>query len=72
MSNEQQQKWNYPCEVEICIQDGKPLPSDQVIANGIKMLASEWVHYREAGLEIVASSYRHRLAAIIEAMKNGE
>jgi len=57
-------------EVELCIQDGKPLPSDQVISNCIKMLASDWLHYREAGLEIVASSYRDRLAAIVEAMKN--
>ena len=65
--------WNYPCEVELlCMQDGKPLPSDQVIANCIKMLASDWLHYREARLEIVASSYRDRLAAIVEAMKNVE
>jgi len=70
MSDDKQQNWNYPCEVELCIQDGKPLPSDQVISNCIKMLASDWLHYREAGLEIVASSYRDRLAAIVEAMKN--
>ena len=72
MIDEQQQKWKYPCEVELCRQDGKPLPSDQVIANCIKMLASDWLYYREAGLEIVASAYRDRLAAIVEAMKNGE
>jgi hypothetical protein len=61
-----------PCEVERCIQDGKPMPSDQVIVNCIKALASDWLHYREAGLEIVASFYRERLEAIVEAMKNGE
>ena len=61
-----------PCEVERCIQDGKPMPSDQVIVNCIKWMADDWLHYRGAGLEIVALSIRDRLAAIVEAMKQDE
>jgi hypothetical protein len=61
-----------PCEVERCIQDGKPMPSDEVILKCLKYLANDWLHYREAGLEIVASTFRERLAAIVEAMKQLE
>jgi hypothetical protein len=56
-------------EVELHILGGTTNFSDNVVANCIKWLASDWLHYREAGLEIVASSYRDRLAAIVEAMK---
>ena len=59
-------------EVERHILGGTTNVSDDVVANCVIWLASDWLHYREAGLEIVASSYRDRLAAIVEAMKNGE
>jgi hypothetical protein len=59
-------------EVELHILGGTTNVSDNVVANCIKWLASDWLHYREAGLEIVASSIRDRLAAIVEAMKQYE
>ena len=58
-------------EVEQHILGGSPVIAEAV-AGCIKWLANDWLYYREAGLEIVASSYRERLAAIVEAMKQRE
>ena len=58
-------------EVERNILSGADI-HDWIVAGCINWLVGEWLHNREAGLEIVASSYRERLAAIVEAMKNGE
>ena len=58
-------------EVEQHILGGSPVIAEAV-AGCIKWLANDWLYYREAGLEIVASSYRERLAAIVEAMKERE
>lgn len=59
-------------EVELHILGGTTLVTDEVVAGCIKWLVGDWLHYREAGLEIVASSYRERLAAIVEAMEKND
>ena len=56
-------------EVERHILGGTFDIPDWIVAGCIKWLANDWLNYREAGLEIVASSYRERLAAIVEAMQ---
>ena len=59
-------------EVELHILGGTTYVTDDDVASCIKWLVSDWLYYRYAGLEIVASSYRERLAAIVEAMKQRE
>lgn len=63
---------NDPCEVERWIHQGAPLPDDKVFANCVKWLVDDWLHYRGNGQEIVASSFRERLAEVVESMKRLE
>ena len=59
-------------EIEKHILGGTPDIPDWIVAGCIRWLANDWLYYLEAGLEIVASSYRERLASIVEAMKQRE
>ena len=59
-------------DVELHILGGPTHATDEIVAGCVKWLVDDWLHYRNAGLEIVASSYRERLSAIVEAMKNND